>query len=172
MIDFLFYCLLAIATASLIHNIAQRIIATRNNFGVNGKLIWMDKGKATKPFFNKKFEVLGKPDLMYRIRGGVLAVEYKSRRGPIFKSDIVQAKCAALAARGDGYQITQILVKTETVEQYIELPHNDNALFHEIKDLVNLTREAKKGFTMTATSNIKKCHSCAFTQECKKKFLN
>ena len=99
MIDILLYGLLGLAAAALLYNFIRRIARSRSDLGIEGKLIWMDKGRSTKPFFNQVFEVLGKPDLMYRVRGGVLAVEYKSRRGPVFKSDVVQAKCAALAAR-------------------------------------------------------------------------
>ena len=97
MIDILLYGLLGLAAAALLYNFIRRIAGSRSGLGIEGKLIWMDKGRSTKPFFNQVFEVLGKPDLMYRVRGGVLAVEYKSRRGPVFKSDVVQAKCAALA---------------------------------------------------------------------------
>ena len=107
MIDILLYGLLGLAAAALLYNFIRRIARSRSDLGIEGKLIWMDKGRSTKPFFNQVFEVLGKPDLMYRVRGGVLAVEYKSRRGPVFKSDVVQAKCAALAARGNGCSLRQ-----------------------------------------------------------------
>lgn len=167
MIDLLLYGLLGLAAAAILFNLTSRIFGSRDNLGIKGKLIWVDKGKSTKPFFNKVFEILGKPDLMYRIRGGVLAVEYKSRRGPVFKSDVVQAKCAALAARGDGYQVIQILVRTATIEQYIDLPKSDKALLDDIKEYVDLTRQAKAGARMRASPNFGKCRGCAFKYECR-----
>ena len=167
MLDLLFYALLGIAGVTLLYNFFRWIFKPRNNLGIDGKLIWVDKGRSTKPFFNAIFEVLGKPDLMYRIPGGVLAVEYKSRRGPIFKSDVVQAKCAALAARGNGYQVIRLLVKTATTEQYIDLPRSDKSLFQDIKEFVVLTRQAKSGAKMQAWPNIGKCRGCAFKFECK-----
>ncbi|WP_444928349.1 PD-(D/E)XK nuclease family protein (plasmid) [Microbulbifer sp. TRSA002] len=109
---------------------------------------------------------MGKPDLMYRIRGGILAVEYKSRRGPVFTSDVVQAKCAALAARRNGYQVTQLLVKTSSTEKYIELPRTDRALFEEIKKYVILTRQAKAGVRMNPWPNAGKCRGCAYKFSC------
>ncbi|QFT57092.1 PD-(D/E)XK nuclease family protein [Microbulbifer sp. THAF38] len=166
MIDIFLYGLLGLAAAALLYNFLQHIVSTRNSLGIEGKLIWIDKGRSTKPFFNHAFEVLGKPDLMYRIRGGILAVEYKSRRGPVFKSDVVQAKCAALAARGNGYQVTQLLVKTSTTEQYIELPGTDRALFEEIKKYVILTRQAKAGVRMKPWPNVGKCRGCAYKSSC------
>lgn len=168
MIDLLLYGLLALAVIGIGLNFLQRYLPPHeNDLGIEGKLIWVDRGRQTKPFFNNVFEVLGKPDLMYRIFGGVLAVEYKSRRGPVFKSDVIQAKCAALAARGNGYKVIRILVKTSTVEQYIDLPKSDKTLFHEVEEYVILTRQAKAGQKMKALPNPGKCRSCAFNYDCK-----
>lgn len=165
MIDHLLLALLAIAGIAISINFLSKRFR-KNNLGIDGKLIWVDKDRHTKPFFNKVFEVLGKPDLMYRISGGVLAVEFKSRRGRIFDSDVVQAKCAALAARGEGYKVIRILVKTSTTERYYTLPKNDKALFDEVKNHVILTRQAKAGSKMKAKPNQAKCRSCAFKLSC------
>jgi len=167
MIDLLLYGLLVLAGGLLVVNVVRNTFTTKNELGIEGKLIWVDKGKSTKPFFNNTFEVLGKPDLMYRVLGGVLAVEYKSRNGPIYQSDEAQAKCAALAARGNGYRVIRILLKTNTLEQYIDLPTNDITLFNEIKAFVVLTRQAKSGDKMNALPTVGKCRSCAFKYECR-----
>jgi len=53
-----------------------------NNLGIKGKLVWTDHGRQTKPFFNRTFEVFGKPDLMYRTKNGILAVEF-NRAGKV-----------------------------------------------------------------------------------------
>ena len=166
MIDLLLYGLLALTGILIVINFLKNIFTTKDSLSIEGKLIWIDRGRSTKPFFNKAFEVLGKPDLMYRVLGGVLAVEYKSRKGPVFKSDMVQAKCAALAARGSGYRVIRILLKTATIEQYIDLPKNDKALFNEIKAFVTLTRQAKSGGKMSAWPNVGKCRGCAYKHEC------
>lgn len=165
MFDPLLYGLLTIAAVALIYLFLSKTGNT-GGLGIEGKLIWVDRGRSTKPFFNREFEVSGKPDLMYRTREGVLAVEYKSRRGPVFESDIVQAKCAGLAARSNGYPVTQLLVKTATVDEYIDLPSNDNALFDEIKEYVILSRQAKSGVRMQPKPNVGKCRGCAFKYDC------
>jgi len=82
---------------------------------------------------------------MYRTKNGILAVEFKSRKGRVFSSDIVQAKCASLAARGAGYKVIEILVKTAREERYITLPRSDTDLFHEIQPKVAMARKAKRG---------------------------
>ncbi|MCG7884227.1 MAG: hypothetical protein N0C91_19540 [Candidatus Thiodiazotropha endolucinida] len=166
MSNILLYISLGLITSALLFILALRILDSRNQLGIEGKLIWIDKGKATKPFFNPSYEVTGKPDLMYRIRDGVLAVEYKSRHGPIYRSDIVQAKCAALAARSDGYPVIQILIKTSTTEEYFRLPRNEADLYGEIKTYVLIAREAKSGAKMGAWPTINKCNGCAFNETC------
>ncbi len=138
----------------------------RNKLGIDGSLIWTDTGKTTEPFFNHNFKVFGKPDLMYKIRSGVLAVEYKSRKGRIYTSDIVQAKSAALAARGSGYHVTKILVRTKTKENYFDLPRNDLALYKEIEVSANHAREAKTGKSMNASPSHFKCRACAYRMKC------
>lgn len=167
MIDLLLYLLLCIAGFILLLIKSNQFSNKHNNLGITGKLIWIDKGNATKPFFNNDYKVLGKPDLMYRIPGGVLAVEYKNRRSGIYNSDIIQAKSAALAARGSGYKVTRILVKTKTQQQYFSLPKKNTVLFSEIEKYVSLTRCAKTGSNMKAVPSTMKCRNCAFMHKCK-----
>jgi len=144
----------------------HRLLRSTNKLGIDGSLIWTDQGRNTKPFFNKDFKVLGKPDLMYKIQSGVLAVEYKSRRSRVYLSDTVQAKSAALAARGAGYHVTKILVCTQTQKQYFELPRQDLTLYKSIEVYVSYVREAKSGSEMKATPSRYKCRSCAYHESC------
>ena len=137
-----------------------------NNLGIKGKLVWTDHGRQTKPFFNRTFEVFGKPDLMYQTNDGILAVEFKSRKGRVFSSDIVQAKCASLAARGAGYKVVEILVKTAREERYITLPRSDTDLFHEIQPKVAMARRAKRGDQVPSFPERNKCFSCAHNSSC------
>ena len=166
MVEILLYCLLAAALLSLVFSFIDRILPNKDKLGIKGKLIWTDEGRQTKPFFNNVYDVLGKPDLMYKIKGGILAVEYKSRKGDIFESDIVQTKCASLAARGSGYNVIKILVITAKREQYFDLPRSDKALFKEIEPYVVYTRQSKAGCKLPATPGPYKCKSCAFNYKC------
>jgi len=167
MIDVLPYLLLGLVILVVVFKFLVKVFGRTNKLGIQGKLIWVDKGTHVKPFFNSAFEVLGKPDLMYQIPDGVLAVEYKSRQGPVFESDIVQAKCAALAARGGGYKVVKVLVKTATTEEYLALPKGDKALFAEIKGYVDIARRAKVGAEMEARPDSGKCRGCAFRYGCR-----
>jgi len=167
MIDQLLLLLLIGAGLTIAFYSIDRLFPKRDKLGIDGQLIWTDEGHKTKPFFNNVYAVLGKPDLMYKIKGGVLAVEYKSRKANIYESDIIQTKCAALAARGSGYKVIKFLVITATKRQYFDLPLSDKALFKEIEPYVVFTRQSKNGNQLPATPNRFKCKSCAFNYKCK-----
>lgn len=166
MINSIIFTLIFLGLLALLLKWARNTFG-KSKLGIDGKLIWTDYGRHTKPFFNPKFEVLGKPDLMYRFSAGVLAVEYKSRNGPIFKSDVTQAKCAALAARGEGFKVVRLLLKTSSKEEYIDLPVSDAALYDDIKDFIFTARQAKNGRVMPALPTILKCRGCAYKYQCK-----
>lgn len=143
-----------------------RVFSPGSRGGIDGKLIWTDHGRQTKAFSNRTFKIFGKPDLMYRIRGGVKAVEYKHRNGPVFKSDIAQALAAALAARGEGYKVVQVLVKTRTNDVTIELKQSDRALYQRLEGLIHDVRNAKTGKKMSKNPERRKCYSCAYRDAC------
>lgn len=137
-----------------------------NKLGIKGKLVWYDKNNRKKPFFNKKYKVFGKPDLIYKTLQGYLLVEFKSRKGGIFESDITQAKAAALAARYNGYKISDILIKTATEEKYITIPTLDSELHDDIESAIKIARLAKNGSALKALPYPRKCRACAFNHDC------
>ena len=90
------------------------------------RLVWVDKSRKTKAFRNKAYGVSGKPDCIYKLADGYRLVEFKSRKSGIYESDRVQAKAAALAARGGSkYKITEILIQTKSSEETIQLNISD-----------------------------------------------
>lgn len=161
------WILLLVVTLLGIRWTRNRYRQLRNPLGLGGKLIWIDRGVNTKPFFNHRFQVFGKPDFLYQIFGGVMAVEYKSRFGPVYESDIVQAKCAALAARSAGFKVTKVLVITQSVRREISLPGTDRQLFKDISIFVDQAKNAKSGMACNAEPSVKKCSSCAFIGGCR-----
>lgn len=139
----------------------------KDALGIQGTLIWLDQGRSTRPFFNKIFKVFGKPDYLYRLQdGSILAVEYKHRNQAIYDSDIVQALAAALAARGEGYRVYQIMVKTISSEKLIDLPRDDVDLYKLVSQYVNTARETKAGFMVNPDPLFYKCKACAYRELC------
>lgn len=138
-----------------------------NPFNINGSLLWIDRGRSTKPFYNNAFAVFGKPDYLYKTNTGVTAVEFKSRYGAIFESDIVQSKAAALAARGSGYKVDTVVVKTSTQMKSISLPHSDKELFDQISQFVAIAQNAKAGISIPGSPSYGKCKGCAYRGRCK-----
>jgi len=138
-----------------------------NPLGIpNAELFYIDEGKQTKPFFNRQFEVLGKPDAMYKTPTGMVAVEYKSRKGSVKDSDISQALCAALAARGEGHKVYQVIVKTQTDQLEVDLPRSDKELYDRIQQDVAVARSIKHGGSGSANPHPAKCGSCAHKMDC------
>ena len=133
---------------------------------VLGELVWVDEGRHVKPFFHKGFKVLGKPDAIYNKSGMITALEYKSRRGPVFDSDWVQAFTAALAARGAGYKVRKVVVKTKTEEKVFALPKDDMALFKVVEPFIETVRSIKNGGSGEANPSKPRCHGCAYNDVC------
>lgn len=133
---------------------------------IKGKLIWVDQGKKTQPFASHPFKIVGKPDFMFKIDEGILAVTYRNRKGNVYNNEIILAKATALAARNEGYQITHILIKTISSDRYFTLPRRDKALHKEIKPYIDLVRKAKQQERMKASPTTKKCDVCIYNTQC------
>lgn len=137
--------------------------------GIRGELIWKDEGRQTQPFLNHTFKILGKPDLMYRIPGGIKAVEYKHRWGPVFSSDVAQALTAALAARHEGYKVIEVECKTKRESKIIPINISDRRLFAMIEGHVSTVRRARRGETMMCKPDAHKCRACSYVDSCDKR---
>lgn len=142
---------------------------TKNGIeGLEGEIIWRDLGTQTKPLFNRRYKVLGKLDLILFNSPSktLVGVEYKSRQKHFYESDIVQSKTAALAARGAGINIQEILLINDTERKSIRLPVNDEDLYREIETHVTNVRIAKAKGCLPPTSSKHKCRSCGQRANC------
>jgi CRISPR/Cas system-associated exonuclease Cas4 (RecB family) len=137
----------------------------------NAKLIWVDKGKNTEPFFNKAYRVFGKPDALYDLQGNVIAVEFKSRKVKVYDADRIQALTAALATRGAGYDVRQVVVKSSTDIERINLPEKDKALYELVKKDIEAARAIKSGHQAIAKPESTKCPACAYNNHCGEKTI-
>lgn len=131
------------------------------------KILWLDK-RGTKALFNKQQKIYSKPDFITLIKGLHTVIEYKSRYGPVYESDIIQAKASAISARSNGYPISQIIVETSSGHQKkIRIPLDDDELLKEIQPYLDLARQAKLGYQLPATNNQKKCTHCSYRSSCR-----
>lgn len=161
------YWIIGIIIVLVVLWIGLRRRTPRSPLDIEGKLIWVDRGNSTAIFTNDAFYVCGKPDLIYKQKQGTLAVEYKSRSGPVYESDIVQAKVAALATRGSKrYRVDRIMIKTKSTERYVDLPADDSALYQQVERYVETVRMAKRGGMLTASPTVPKCRSCGYRTPC------
>ena len=155
----MFYSLALLAMSAIFLMVAFRW------FFPNRKTLWTDEGRDTKPFFNANFSVLGKPDAIIKQGSKVIAVEYKSRRAPVFEANKVQAKVAALAARMT-YAINHIEVRTERQTIQERLPKSQKALFAAVEPFVAHARDIKAGHSAAPKPEPRKCTTCAFNHAC------
>lgn len=149
----------------LVLNVRRRLGGTAGDPEL-GDLLWVDEGRDVKPFYHQVFHVLGKPDAIYSKAGNGTAVEYKSRRGPVFDSDRVQAITAALAARGEGFKISKVQIRTKTDEDTISLPKKDLELYQMVEPHVETVRAIRRGAAGTANPSEQKCRGCAYRSGC------
>lgn len=134
-----------------------------------GECVWMDSEDA-KPFFDGRFRILGKPDAIFKnAEGEFTAVEYKNRNKGIYSSDILQAKTAALAARGDmknKHNVSKVVIVNQTDSKEILLPAKDYDLYNEIKYNVEAVQRIKTGEYGYKTKDKYKCNSCGYKYAC------
>lgn len=140
-------------------------VARRFSLKELGHIIWKDTGDE-EPFYNKKYKVFGKPDLLIESEKGLCAVEYKSTGRKIYDRDWIQVYSAALAVRGEHHFVRWVCIKTPIAEEVRELPTDDNALFQMIHQYVSLARLAQSGANCPPTDRAAKCYRCSMAEHC------
>lgn len=149
---------------------SSRPQARGSALGLDGELLFADKGRASKAFVSMKYGVRAKPDFLIRLADGRVAlVEYKSRNSDrVYESDIVQAKVSALAARV-AYPVETVFVKTKRRLQEFPIPRSDDALYGQVKEYVELARRAEQGELLCVfTSNLYQCKTCSVRSSCQR----
>lgn len=108
-----------------------------------GKLVWIDEGLDTKPFFNQEYRILAMPDAIYSKNGNVTVVEYKSRNGPVLESDVIQGLTACLAVKSAGYKVRDLMVITGQETKTVSVPEAAKSLYQMVANYVEGAREIK-----------------------------
>lgn len=139
-----------------------------NPLGVDGELIYADKGRASKLFVNPEYGISAKPDFIFRTKDGKnLMVEYKSRSGGVYKSDIVQLKASVLAAR-HSMPIDRAMVVTKGTRQIVPIGSSAE-IFKEIATFVDMARRARRGEIIRVFSdNPNMCRRCSVAKNCQR----
>jgi CRISPR/Cas system-associated exonuclease Cas4 (RecB family) len=129
-------------------------------------VVYIDKNKRSKVFVNKKYGVNAKPDLIIKENGEFIVEEYKDRNSRVYKSDILQAKASALAARAK-YPITKVRVRNRQGIQHEESVLDEKELYREISGAINMVKRIRKGVTeVPCYQHPFKCNHCAMIEHC------
>ena len=136
--------------------------------GIEGKIVYADQGRKSKLFINKKYGITAKPDFIIATQNGQnVMVEYKSRAGRVYQSDIVQLLASVLAARSE-MPIHRAVVVTKGTRREVVLG-SDEQIFKEISKFVLLARRAQEGEIIKIfSSHPGVCRSCSVAHSCQR----
>lgn len=136
--------------------------------GIEGKIVYADQGRKSKLFINKKYGITAKPDFIIATQNGQnVMVEYKSRAGRVYQSDIVQLLASVLAARSE-MPIHRAVVVTKGTRREVVLGSNEQ-IFKEISKFVLLARRAQEGEIIKIfSSHPGVCRSCSVAHSCQR----
>lgn len=128
---------------ALLYLAGRRSHRTSSPLRVKGKIIYADQGRKSKLFINRKYGITAKPDFIITTPNGEnMMVEYKSRTGRVYQSDIVQLLASVLAARSE-MPIHRAVVVTKGTRREIELG-SDEHIFRKSQNLFCWLDELKK----------------------------
>lgn len=153
---------------ALLYLAGRRSHRTSSPLGVKGKIIYADQGRKSKLFINRKYGITAKPDFIITTPNGEnMMVEYKSRTGRVYQSDIVQLLASVLAARSEMPNHRAVVV-TKGTRREIELG-SDEHIFREISKFVLLARRAQEGEIIKIfSSHPGVCRTCSVANSCQR----
>lgn len=153
---------------ALLYLAQRRSHRTSSPLGVEGKIIYADQGRKSKLFINRVYGITAKPDFIITTPNGEnVMVEYKSRKGRVYQSDIVQLLASVLAARSE-MQIHRAIVVTKVTRCEVELG-SDEHIFKEISKFVLLARRAQEGEIIKIfSSHPGVCRTCSVASSCQR----
>lgn len=134
-----------------------------------GDIIYADQGRRSHVFKNAEYGIQAKPDLLRKILNGVRLEEYKGRNSGFYPSDRSEALAAALAVRGEGVPVTEIMLRNQTQARRIQLPALDSELYSMIERDVEITRKAIAAESVPIRPVAGKCRTCGFRADCDKR---
>lgn len=153
---------------ALLYLAQRRSHRTSSPLGVEGKIIYADQGRKSKLFINRVYGITAKPDFIITTPNGEnVMVEYKSRKGRVYQSDIFQLLASVLAARSE-MQIHRAIVVTKVTRREVELG-SDEHIFKEISKFVLLARRAQEGEIIKIfSSHPGVCRTCSVASSCQR----
>lgn len=140
-------------------------------YGFKGKLVFQDEGKKKGfAFVSERFQAGATPDMIYQTgRNKFTIMELKSRNGPVYESDVIQALMGVLATH-KRYNVTKIVIKTnsETESYNVKSPRK---VYKDLKPLIQQEIKLQKGKVLLQRKKHKpKCISCRHYSKCNPTF--
>jgi len=129
--------------------------------------VYIDKGRRSRPFVNKKYGIVAKPDRIKRKKNRTYKlVEFKSRSSRVYESDVAQAFAGAIAA-SNTYKITEVEIELGNgkIKKY---EFTNPALeYKRLLPTIALALQIKKGKKIDRLAPEYKCRSCMYQEHCR-----
>lgn len=134
-------------------------------FGFHGKLIYVDNSPKSKVFVNHAYELVAKPDFIYKIGlNKYVIVEYKSRSAPVKPSDIAQLFATAIAVRSE-FKVVKGYIVTESEMRTYEFG-SSSAVYRKIKSIHKRAKELKFLGYKARVKKKPSCYKCGYNYHC------
>ncbi len=119
-------------------------------------------------FRSERYRIAAKPDMLFEINSNELAaVEYKSRRGPVYESDVAQLVATVIAVREQYSGVTVGYVYTGSGEsRRVDCRGTTEELLQSIAGELRYARLTKLGYKPDGVSVVHKCRACGVRRSC------
>jgi CRISPR-associated protein Cas4 len=144
-----------------------------NNKIQEGKIIYSDLNKPDKPFFSKRYKIIGKPDYIIKKEGHYIPVEVKTGNHlKAKKSHILQlmAYCHLLEENYNCYIPYGILVYNNTSKVF-EISYDPKMRFELASVIKKMKKNLKSNIIKRNHSEKQKCIKCSMKNHCDQKLI-
>ena len=132
-----------------------------------GRIIYSDLNKPEKPFFSKRYRIVGKPDYVVRMNKHYIPIEVKTGlRNKPQKSHIFQlAGYCHLLEENYGVFVPYGILVYNNMYQY-KIPFDPKIRFEFESILKNMRNSMKTGIILRNHNDYNRCKSCSMQTYC------
>ncbi len=151
----------------------RNIKRTKERFNIqDGKITYSDLNKPGKPFFSKRYRLVGKPDYIIKRDNKFIPVEIKSsHHDKPQQNHILQlaAYCHLIEENYGGFVPYGILVY-ENISKF-RIPYDPKNRYELELNIKNIRQAIKKKKIIRNHNNPSKCKNCSMKIYCNKRLL-
>jgi CRISPR-associated exonuclease Cas4 len=145
----------------------------KNDYNIpSGKITYQDLNKPGKPFFSKRYKLIGKPDYIIKDKKSIIPIEVKTGKYEEAQDNhILQlaAYCHLLEENYKKFVPYGILIYANTSK--FKIPFDPKTRFELESTIKNIRNIMKTGNISRNHNEIRKCKNCSMKQYCNFKLI-